>query len=151
MRLCKSEISVEFNAKINNMKGDNTNIILTVFNAYDSEKDKYLFSIYLYEQKEGIKSFVLGAISYIDRYFDLTRYQSTKGLSFGDISVQRDRNLNRVFISGSPDLDSIQTGGLTLYFNDNDTMDRCYDAILECFYDAMNFCSSGKLNVVKES
>lgn len=150
MRLCKSELSVEFNAKINSMKSENTNIVLTVFSEYDFVRNKYLFSIYLYEQKEGTKSFVLGAVSYIDRYFDLTRYQTTKGLSLENISIQVDRKPSRLFISGSPEIGSIQTGGLTLYFNDTDTMDHCYGAIIECFYDAMNFCS-GKLNIIKES
>lgn len=49
------------------------------------------------------------------------------------------------------DLRQYSNGGLTLYFNNSDTMDRCYDAILECFYDAMNFCSRRKLSVIGES
>lgn len=152
MRLCKSELSIKFYAKVNYLKGDIVDVILTVSNEYDPVKDKYLFSIYLYEQKEtGTNKFLCGFVSYIDITFGLTRYQSTKGLSFGNISIERDRKLSRIFISGSPDLDSIQTGCLTLYFNNNDTMDRCYGAILECFYDTMNFCNSVKLSVTEGS
>lgn len=152
MRLCESKLSIKFNAKVNNVNGDTDSIILVIFNEYHPVKDKYLFSIYVNRQKEnGTNEFLCGFIAPIDSPFDLTRYQSTKGLSFEGISIQRDRKLSRLFISGSAELDSVQTCDVTLYFNNPDEMDRCYCAILECFYDAMNFNSNGKLNVIEES
>lgn len=152
MRLCESKLSIKFDAKVNNVNGSNATIILAVFNEYNPVKDKYLFSVYVNRQKEnGTNEFLCGFISPIDNPFDLTRYQSAKGLSLEGISIQRDRKLSRLFISGSAELDSVQTCEVTLYFNNPDEMDRCYGAILECFYDVMNFCGSRKLSVVEES
>lgn len=150
MRLCGSELIIKFDAKVNNMNGNNDSIVLAIFNEYNPVKDKYLFSVYVNRQKEnGTNEFLCGFISPIDSSFDLTRYQSAKGLSLEGISIQVDRKLSRLFISGSPELDSVQTCDVTLYFNDSDEMYRCYGAILECFYDVANFCGSRKLSVVE--
>ena len=152
MRLCKSELSIKFDAKVNNVRGETVDVILTVFNGYDPVKGKYLFSIYLYIQKEnGTNEFLCGSISYIDNHENLNIYNTEKGLSFCDLIVSRHKGLNTITIIGSSEIGSVQRSCTTLYFNNNDTMDRCYGAIIECFYDAMNFCSRGKLNVIGES
>ena len=79
MRLCKSELSIKFDAKVNNVRGETVDVILTVFNGYDPVKGKYLFSIYLYIQKEnGTNEFLCGSISYIDNHENLNIYNTEK-------------------------------------------------------------------------